>query len=139
MTIAQEHKERQRQKRALRCRHFKAIATFDTGQIVRNSTCEVGIAYDSVRVGSDLPCFGRGTCAKFEGYTAAELEAEETRWRDGARKTLEARAAIVASKLKSGAIECPCCKVAGALHFNVSPYNGHIHAKCATGCVAWIE
>lgn len=61
--------------------------------------------------------------------------------------TLTARAAIVAKIGKwtrgmgasAGQISCPVCK-SGALHFNRSGYNGHIHGACSTpSCVRWME
>lgn len=38
----------------------------------------------------------------------------------------------------AGEIDCPVCK-AGKLRYSRASSNGHVHAACTSGCVAWME
>lgn len=38
----------------------------------------------------------------------------------------------------SGKMPCPICKT-GELRYSRAQYNGHVHARCMAGCVAWME
>jgi hypothetical protein len=123
------------------CRHFNGV---------QNKVCSAGIAYESIRNGAGqraafarMPCFageGRLPCERRSFPTAEEVEAEVAASDRVIADMFKARAAIVAAKKDHGQIECPICRVADALRFSVSPYNGHVHAACATaGCVSWME
>ncbi len=130
------------------CNHYRAMS--------EHTTCEAGVCYEQFK---GLP-FAERPCFYTEGETppggcelAAYPTAEEIAQRDAEmRKRLEdmgkAREAIVAflggpwkkgTQSAGGAIACPVCGIGGALHFSRAGYNGHIHAQCVTGCVAWME
>ncbi len=130
-----------REQIAGRCKHF-------TG--VQNKTCAAGVEYHALRdsAGQKLsyrtfPCFkdemGRAPCDKREFPTDAEVDAEIKGHDDSFARVIAARKAIVASKLTHGEITCPCCGKEKALRFSVASLNGHIHAACTSGCVAWME
>jgi hypothetical protein len=123
------------------CRHFNGV---------QNKTCSAGVAYESIRDGdgqrasfATRPCFageGRIPCNLRSFKTGEEVEAEIAETDHLLAKVSGARAAIVASGQPHGAIACPVCGTPDALRFSVSPYNGHVHAACATaGCVSWME
>lgn len=38
----------------------------------------------------------------------------------------------------AGTMQCPLC-TSGQLRYSRSAYNGHVHARCSNGCVAWME
>lgn len=87
-------------------------------------------------------------CNKCELPSAEEIAADEAEMKARMECTGKARKAIVEHlggpwkkgvSGSAGKITCPICRVADALRFTRSSYNGHIHAACATGCVAWME
>jgi hypothetical protein len=142
---------------ATRCKHYNGT--------YGNEVCEAGVAYASVRIegewkyrykgsktvythGVCYPCLGKwnlggATCDKREVPTAEEAAAEEREMQKRFSDTITARLAIVVAtdgkRGVAGKIDCPVCNN-GKLHYSVSGYNGHIHAKCSTeNCVAWME
>jgi hypothetical protein len=141
-----------------RCVHFTGL--YGPG-MVKHETCAVGVRYDAVRVDHDpmpyvnrgvtykcsrsFPCLsgpshnpGGATCEKRTLPTLEQVQAEIAESDRDVQRVLKARAAIVATKLTSGAIDCPNCD--GRLVFSIAPVNGHIMAKCSTeGCAAWME
>lgn len=136
---AADFNARRRDRRLSTCRHF-------TG--VMNETCAVGVVYRSVRDTSGpgmarWPCTGAGcpiVCDKKEPRTAEEIDAEDREFADRIAHFLPARTAIIATKQRAGAVDCPKCGGNGALRFTVSSYNGHVHAACNTeGCLSWME
>ena len=38
----------------------------------------------------------------------------------------------------AGVMACPICKT-GELRYSRASCNGHVHARCMAGCVAWME
>ena len=149
----------------IRCKHFGAPAdsptcaagvkyadvTKDHEPIQYRYLGSPGTPYTSRR---SLPCLpnsnlGGAVCDKCELPTAEELAAEEAEIAKRFENVCTARTAIVASlggpwkkgtAPGRGAIDCPVCGVANALHFSRAGRNGHIHAACLTkGCVAWME
>lgn len=38
----------------------------------------------------------------------------------------------------AGEMVCPLCTT-GKLRYSRAGYNGHVHARCTAGCVAWME
>ena len=138
---AEDFKARQRARELATCRHF-------TG--TQNDACAVGVRYCDVRDrhvtglgGYRYPCLGMDgapSCPKRETKTEAEVDAEEAEISRRFALLAQARAAIVATKQTTGAVDCPLCKAVGALHFRRSTLNGHIHAACSTpNCLAWME
>lgn len=123
--------------RALRtCKHFTGIM---------NKACAKGIAYADVRDASGsgpykFPCLSAcDSCLQREYPTPEEVDAEHREFERHFNGTVLARPAILKTKQKSGAIDCPLCGTASALRFAVAS-NGHVHAKCDTkGCLSWME
>jgi hypothetical protein len=131
-----------------------------------NTFCRAGVAYESVIAEPErvmgkllrLPCHKelpwprpsegqlaefakRGTCAKFQAPTEAELLAHETEIERLSRHTTAARAAIIAKadgkRGVRGAIPCPVC--GKWLAYEIQS-NGHVHARCQTpACLNWLE
>jgi hypothetical protein len=120
--------------RRTRCRYFTGI---------QNKQCKEGIRYDSVRDESTspygFPCtISGGHCDKISPFTEDELDARDREIGERIVAIGKARAAIVATKERTGIIDCPCCDK-GQLGFSIAS-NGHIHAGCSTaGCVRWME
>ena len=135
-----EIRAEQRARELATCRHFNGI---------RNPTCRAGVPYSYVRdppsgksrakfACMDADC--SQTCAKRELRTEAEIDAAEAEHQRRFALVVPARAAIKATRLASGTIDCPLCQKPGALAFRVSSYNGHIHAACSTpNCLSWME
>jgi len=119
------------------CKHFTGM---------QNKTCKVGISYDSVKGPKGSKGMWRLACFKDEALpceqqsfpTADEVKAKVEESNRGMERVLQARKAIIATGLKQGAITCPKCGKEKALSFAIAS-NGHVHAKCKTGCVAWME
>lgn len=147
--VTERQLEGSEMKRRDKCKHY-------TGTV--NPTCDAGVNYADVEQGKgtpqySLPCIGRYnplgvTCEKCELPSAEELAADEAEMKARMESMGKARKAIVehlggpwkkGMNGSAGKINCPVCGVADALRFTRSGYNGHIHAKCVTGCVAWME
>lgn len=141
--------KRQHARRLATCKHFNGI---------QNDECRAGVAMRSVRDESAkpyrwpcVPSLSGGecatTCAKREFPTAAEVDAEEARFRRAMADTLMARKAIV-DKIgpykkghpgESGEMPCPVCG-AGTLRYTRAALNGHVWGACTTdNCVRWME
>jgi hypothetical protein len=123
-----------------------------------NKQCKVGVKYDHVRVdGKGLPCL-RGTPPFDRGE---ELVCDKRRWpteeevlemvEESERlmqRAFAGFAAVAADAEKRGlqkgnggrgTVACPVCE-GGTIHYSVSGYNGHRHAKCDTeDCIAFME
>jgi hypothetical protein len=126
-----------------------------------NCRCAAGVVYDDIDRGNrlpmrvGLPCFkpdeatraaldGRqGTCAKVQFPTEDQIQAEIDERERHTERLRIATAAVAPLRQQhkgsdwEGVIECPICK--GRLHVRHAGYNGHIHARCEAGCVAWME
>ena len=133
-----DRRAKERTRELATCRHFNGI---------QNETCRAGVRLSEMRdaTGPGMarwPCLGEcaKTCAKRELRTEAEIDAEEAEFQRRFALVVPARAAIKATKLASGTIDCPLCQKPGALAFRVSSYNGHVHAACSTpNCLSWME
>lgn len=128
-----------------RCIHFNGV---------QHAECRAEVNYDRVRrPGLKLPCIrhdglsGAG-CDKRRWPTEEEVE-QMAKADEVATETMLAGFIAVAEdalqrKLGRGAggcgeVRCPVCPY-GTIHYQVSGYNGHRHAKCTTdGCVNFIE
>lgn len=83
-----------------------------------------------------------GKCDLYEEPTAEEIAADEAWINEAMERTGRAHKAIRehANGRRGFAttMACPICS--GTLHYSVSGYNGHIHAKCETeNCVCFME
>lgn len=143
------------------CKHFNGDH--------HNKVCRADVVYDDVttepkrtqglalRRPCRQHCFGhpnsspsqlaefakRGTCAKFELPTAAEITADDESFRIYSQNCTKARAAIVEHdrirQQSSGELLCPICGT-GKLCYGIARCNGHIRGSCTTtDCVNWIE
>ena len=148
-TPEQQHEERIKKTMSW-CVHFNGI---------QNKTCRANINYREIIGGDDfgwarrMPCDLEDsanctiTCAsrKFPLREEAEDEVIKTdkACADSLRAVVEAHADAKKKGFKRGhggnsSMACPVC--GGKLHYRVSGYNGHMHAKCETdGCVSWME
>lgn len=145
-----EFNKRQSDRRAATCKHFNGI---------QHDACRVGVKYLDVdgkgppNTGRHLPCLPNwksgeheGSCMKREFPTAAEIAAEEARFKKSLADVMAVRADIVENigpwkkgEAESGQTPCVACKT-GTVSFSRSGYNGHIHAACSTpDCVRWME
>jgi len=123
---------------ANRCEHFNGT---------QNDKCKAGVTYADLQKGKKLgalPCFKdeaekSGVGCEFRLFpTPEEVQAQVEESNRGMERIRKARKAIIATRLDHGAIQCPVCQKDKALRFTVA-YNGHVHASCANGCVAWME
>lgn len=124
--------------------------------------CKVGVNYHDFRtaspyngqlayMGDTMPCLGenneaKARCSQFCGWTAEEISAREARVKASIErigKAIEAIRKVVGGEKASragvsGQIPCPTCEK--PLHYSVSGYNGHIHARCETPeCVSFMQ
>jgi hypothetical protein len=130
------------------CKHYRAMS--------EHQTCEAGVPYETFKgMGFDArPCFyteGKptpGGCELAVYPTIEEIAARDAEIAKLLEAVATARAAIVEAiggpwkkgmPPASGTITCPVCQKEEALHFSRAGYNGHIHARCDSGCVAWME
>jgi hypothetical protein len=96
------------------------------------------------------PCFKNGTaadgttCPKFCGPTPEQLEQHERETDEVIARMLKTQTAVNdwltaapwVGGMQRGSIDCPNCKVAGALEVNATPRRAYI--QCATpGCVKY--
>ena len=68
-------------------------------------------------------------------------DAEAIRFVEEAQRVRDAIAErIKATRIVSGAMDCPVCGGTRTLRYHESSHNGHIHARCKTdGCVSFME
>ena len=133
----EDFKKKRRAKRLAECQHFTG------GQ---NERCGAGLKYAEVRTSAtfpdNFPCHGASPCAKYLPTTPEQVDARECEIEESIKRIGVARAAIVkASGGKRGVhgrIVCPTCGE-DTLSYSVAYCNGHIHATCSGGCVAWME
>lgn len=132
-----------------KCVHFTGIM---------NDECAAGVNYESVRVdGCGLPCL-RGDsrisggdnlpCDKRHWPTEEEVQAMVDESNRRMKIALSGVAAVVEDAAKRGLgkrnggrgeVDCPVCD-GGTIHYSVSGFNGHRHAKCTTAdCVSFME
>lgn len=123
-----------KQQIARKCIHFNGIM---------NRCCEAGVKYEDVGTGKpfQFPCLQTGgECANASFRTEAEVERE-------LKKMEQMSAATVASLImlkehvkktgeQFGKIKCPC---SGELVYSVAQLNGHIHAKCKSCGISFME
>lgn len=132
----------------------------------RRGSCRVNVRYDDVcKQGARsiaLPCFHPEfgnmphdgspwpTCEHISFKTTEELDAEDAEIEEQCAKFLAQHEVVRPAILKHigvarkpvndcrGKMPCPIC--GGELHYSVSAYNGHVHAKCLTeDCVSFME
>lgn len=132
-----DYKTHQKARFLSRCKHY-------SGQH-DNDRCAKGVAYDSVRDTTKRPYRWPCTrpeeattrCAEREPYTEADYEAHRAVVVASLERLATIRAAIIATGLPQGRIDCPCCD--GRVGFSVAS-NGHVAAACSTkGCAKWVE
>lgn len=143
------------------CKHFNGS--------YHNKVCLAGVCYEDVTPEPKrlmgkmlrLPChsrpFGqtpsklqleehakRGTCAKYEEPTQADIDQHEREMQEATDRMMKATGVIRevkrehAGKSWAGIKTCPVC--GGTLHMSHSSYNGHVHGKCETkDCLNWME
>jgi hypothetical protein len=147
------------------CKHYTGFTLFRTA-----GQCRAGVNYRDVTPDPDtsgcalrIPCHTvcnfyqpgqlaefarRGTCAKYEEPTDAEVAAHEAEIEAMIAKS-EAQMAATTPLLKrikkdhkgqdwQGVEVCPVC--GGKLHLSHAAYNGHVHGRCETeDCLNWME
>lgn len=124
-----------------KCIHFNGTV---------NEKCKKDIPYDSVKDKTirpfTIPCLAHhGTkgagCSHCEFPTLEEVRKQAKEIEDLTRDTLEGFKAIKdyykKTKERTGHVDCSKCE--GKLHYAVSTVNDHIHAKCDTCGIGWIE
>lgn len=142
------------------CKHY--------GGAFHDKTCRAGVAFADVTPEWEttagqmlrLPCHTkpypnatpvqlehhakRGTCAKFEAPTDAEI-AESKREIEAAVQRVAKTIPLISRVKKehegkqwAGVETCPIC--GGRLHLTHSSFNGHVWGRCGTAdCLAWME
>lgn len=135
---------------ATHCRHYNGL--IGPGMRKDHQPCLIGLnVRDYSNPGNgrgiQLACTGHVgcVCPKFDGWTQAEVDADEKEMNEYIAKSMGARKAIadameeIGAKCGEGEIDCPACK-SGRIHYSVSSYNGHVWAKCSTkDCVNFME
>lgn len=121
---------------ACKCIHFNGIMSKE---------CKAGISYASVRIEGDgpykFPCLKQGgECPSAKFLTDSEVKKKVEDIESHGLRTIAAMIAIKDyvsnTKVTFGKIPCEC---GGELHFTVAQLNGHVHAKCNSCTVAFME
>jgi len=135
------------------CKHYRSPD--------HNKTCSLGIAFNDVTPEPErlaglfwrMPCHRgieptnaqqaqelkkRGSCDKFEQYTADDLKEMQRDAEERIEQIHDAISTINMTGLSVGTIKCPRC---GSLDLRFEVFsNGRIWGKCPTkGCLSWME
>lgn len=119
---------------ARKCIHFNGVM---------EKVCKAGVNYDDVKVHKPfgLPCLQQGGECQYAKFpTEEEVKKKVSDIENGCLKTIVAMSAIkdhvAKTKEQSGKIKCQC---GGDIHFTVAQLNGHVHAKCNSCDISFME
>lgn len=115
-----------------KCKHFNGIM---------NESCKAGILYKDVRSDDkpfNFPCIDREfhNCSSVIFPTAEEVEEQIKEINISTAKTIGVLMAIKKGQAAKGIIPCPC---GGNVHYVRAQLNGHVHAKCDTCDLSFME
>jgi hypothetical protein len=115
-----------------KCRHFNGIM---------NETCKAGIAYEDIRSDDKpfrFPCIDRDfhNCSSASFLTDEEVEEEIKEINTSTAKVIGVLMVIKKDNSNNGTVPCAC---GGTVHYVRAQLNGHVHAKCDTCDLSFME
>lgn len=158
MDKSQTNKQRQATRREESIKRLMATCVHFRG--VSHETCHAGVNLHE-QFGEGPGCFANIACTQaypndfvpmkqcplVKYPTRAEAEEKEKERAEQQKKAMEAViAAHEDAKAKGfgrgrggvGEVKCPLCSQ-GMIRYSVASCNGHMHGRCTSGCVSWME